>query len=99
MECVRLWNFLFFLLLEISFVGVGGKMSPLSLRSSEPRLVRCVPSLRSMRNELVSSHTQKNLSTFSNFFFYNMIIPVLSASVIVTFGGIYFKRALGALRG
>lgn len=66
-------------------------MSYLSLRSSEPRLVCCVPSLRSMRNELISHHIQENLSLLSNFSFYDMTVRVPSASFVLTFGVIYSK--------
>lgn len=55
-------------------------MSHLSLHSTELHLVCCVPSLRSMRKELISKNRQENLSLFSNFLFSNVVVHVPSAS-------------------
>lgn len=67
-------------------------MACLNLYSSEPHLVCCVPSLRSIRNELISNRIQEKLSPFSNFSYSNMIVHVPSASfVLLTLGVIYFK--------
>lgn len=66
-------------------------MSHVRLHSTRLHLVCCVSSLRSMRNELISNNRQENLSLFSNFSFYNMVVRVLSASFFLTFGVICFK--------